>query len=136
MRIAGMTWGGGIVVALWSLAGCGGSDSMVQVTGVVTLDDKPIERGAILFVPAEGKGPTAGGEIKGGRYTVRVPRGVMKVSVTAPKVVGKKKLYPTPNSPEMEVTEEALPAKYNERTELKVEVTSGANQKDFALRSG
>jgi hypothetical protein len=130
-----MAWGGGIVVALGSLAGCGGSDSMVKVTGVVNLDGKPIEKGAILFVPVQGNAPTAGGQIKAGRYTVQVPPGTMKVSISAPKVVGKKKLYPTPNSPEMEVTEEALPAKYNERTELKFEVTSGTNQKDFDLRS-
>ena len=135
MRSAGMAWGGGLLVALGTLTGCD-SGAMVKVTGVVTLDGKPIEKGAITFVPADGKAPTTGGPIKAGRYTVQVPRGLMKVSITAPKVVGMKKLYSTPNSPEMEVTAEALPAKYNEATELKVEVTAGTKQQDFELRSG
>ena len=42
-------------------------------------------------------------------------------------------LTPTPNSPEMDVTEEGLPARYNEKTELTLEVKAGTNRKDWPL---
>ena len=59
----------------------------------------------------------------------------MKVSISGAEGCRKKKIYPTPDSPEMPVTVEAIPAKYNERTELTIEVTSGANEKEFDLQS-
>jgi hypothetical protein len=59
----------------------------------------------------------------------------MKVSISAPKVVGKKKIYPTADSPEMPVTREALPARYNEQTELTLDVTAGTISKDWELTS-
>jgi hypothetical protein len=124
---------GGTLVLLLALGGCAQKDG--HVSGAVTLDGQPVEDGAILFVPVDGTTSTAGGQIKGGRYSVRVPPGSMKVSISAPKVVGKKKIYPTPNSPEMPITVEALPARYNERTELRLDVHAGANRKDFELRS-
>jgi hypothetical protein len=124
---------GGVLAALLALAGCGGGKT-AQVNGTVKVDGKPVESGAIMFVPVDGKTSTAGGEIKDGRYSVQVPVGAMKVSISAPKVVGKKKVYPTPNSPEMPVTKEALPARYNEQTELRLDVKPGTNPKDFDLQ--
>jgi hypothetical protein len=59
----------------------------------------------------------------------------MKVSLSATKVVGKKKIYPTPESPEMDITVESLPARYNENTELTLDVKPGKNEKDFPLTS-
>ena len=124
-------WAGFLVAAL-TLAGCGG-DGTAEVTGNVTVDGTPIEAGAIRFVPVDGKSPTAGAEIKQGRYAARVPVGPAKVGISMSKVVGKKKLYATPNSPEMPITAEALPPKYNEKTELTFDVQPGRNEKDFAL---
>lgn len=125
---------GGIAVACGLLAGCS-DDGLALVEGTVTVDGQPVVSGAITFVPADGGAPTAGGMITDGRYRVRVPPGVMKVSISVPKVVGKKKIYPTENSPEMPVTIEALPAKYNERTELQMEVKPGKNEKNFPLKN-
>jgi hypothetical protein len=52
-----------------------------------------------------------------------------------PKVVGTKKIYDTPDSPVMPITVEALPARYNEETELKIDVKPGTNTQDFHLKS-
>jgi hypothetical protein len=116
------------------LSGCG-AEGMGQLSGTVNLDGKPLETGTITLIPVDGATATAGGEIKDGRYQVEAPLGTMKVSLSAPKVTGSKKLYDTPDSPTMPITVEALPARYNQRTELKVEIKSGANQKDFDLQS-
>jgi hypothetical protein len=134
MRMRCAAWGAGFVAVL-ALAGCGDAGSMAEVKGKVTFDNKPVESGAIAFYPVDGKAPTAGGAIKDGQYDVKVPVGLAKVTISAPKVVGKKKLYNTPNSPEGLITAEALPAKYNEQSELQFEVKPGRNEKDFELRS-
>jgi hypothetical protein len=123
---------GGLLVSLLALAGCG--DHMTgEVSGTVTLGGTPVQAGAITFIPVDGKTGTAGGAIKEGRYSARVPVGLMKVSISVPKVVRMKKLYNTPNSPEMPWTDESAPARYNAKTELRFEVAPGANEKDFAL---
>lgn len=114
------------------LVGCGGGDS--TVTGVVKVDDKELEKGTITFTPADGKSKVTGGSIENGHYSVRVPQGKMKVSISAPKVIGKKAVYATPNSPVMPVTAEDLPARYNEKTELEFDVQAGTNSKDWELK--
>ncbi len=122
-----------LAVAL-GLCGCGGGGPQKgEVSGAVAYDGKPVEDGAITFIPADGKSPTAGAAIKGGKYAATVPVGNMKVSISASKVIGTKKLYDTPDSPVRQITAEALPAKYNEKTELRYEVKAGPNVKDFDL---
>ena len=133
MPIERRLWAGAALAALLALAGCGAREG--QVGGTVKVDGKLLEKGSILFVPIDGKSSTSGGEISNGRYSVKVPVGPMKVSISAPKVVGKKKIYPTPDSPEMPITQEALPGRYNEQTELKLDVQPGKNEKDFDLQS-
>ena len=86
MRIVRASCGGVLLVILVVLAGCGGG-SIGEVSGTVKVDGEPLKTGAILFVPADGKTQTAGGNIEDGRYSVKVPVTVMKVSITAPKVL-------------------------------------------------
>ena len=132
MRFPTSAWIGAALLSLLTLTGC---DGLSEVRGTVTLDDRPLESGAIMFTPVDGNTQVTGGKIRDGRYSVRVPQGVMKVSISAPKVVGKKKIYPTADSPEMPVTREALPARYNEQTELTLDVTAGTISKDWELTS-
>lgn len=54
-------------------SGCGGGDGLerASVTGKVTLDGKPLERGAIQFIPTGGDSRGAAwGEIAAGSYTI------------------------------------------------------------------
>jgi hypothetical protein len=120
--------------AVCALASCGDS-SLSQVSGKVTVDGQPMEKGAISFFPTDGKSPTTGGAIKAGQYQVQVPVGAMTVKISMPKVVGQKKLYNTPNSPAYPVTAEALPPRYNDQTTLKLEVKPGTTTKDWELQS-
>jgi hypothetical protein len=120
---------------LLALVGCGQGPKMAEVSGKVSVDGKPIEKGAITFIPENGVGPTTGGTIEEGEYAVLVPYGRMKVSISAPKVVGMKKLYNTKHSIERPVTAESLPARYNEKTELVVDVAPAKNEKNWELMS-
>jgi hypothetical protein len=128
------TAGAGVfLAALLVLVGCG--EKTTTVSGTVTLDGKPLPEGAISFFPKDGQAPTAGSTIKDGQYSAKLSPCPMKVTISAPKVVGTKKIYDTPDSPVMPITKEALPAKYNEESTLELEVKPGPNRKDFELTS-
>ena len=58
------------VMSLAATAGCGGPPPAVA-RGRVTLDGEPLAHGTIAFLPADGKGPTAGGLVTAGGYEVR-----------------------------------------------------------------
>ena len=122
----------GLVACALAAAGCDGS-GLADVSGTVTVDGTPIEEGAITFYPVDGQGQTAGGPIKDGKYSVPVSVGKMKVSISYPRAIGKKKLYNTPESPEGIIWKEGLPGRYNEQSELTFEVKSGKNTKDWEL---
>lgn len=125
-----------ILASMLILTGCGSGDGLNEIKGSVKLGGQPVESGAISFYPADGKTQTTGGEIKSGRYAVRVPTGEMKVAISAPVVTGKKKVYNTPNSPVMDVSKESIPDRYTtEKTELRYEVKPGSNDKDFDLEA-
>jgi hypothetical protein len=127
---------GFLAVTLLTAAGCTDSGPLMgEVTGLVLVDGQPAKKGGITFIPVDGKSATAGAEIKDGRYTAKVPLGMAKVDIRVSKVVGKRKLYDTPDSPWQEELAEVLPAKYNDSTELRFEVKSGRNDKEWDLKS-
>ena len=52
------------------------------------------------------------------------------------KVVGKRKMYETPDSPTVDVVEELLPERYNAQSELSITVKAGSQEAEFPLESG
>ena len=123
-----------VVVALGCVVSLGCSDPNIGiVSGMVLVDDAPAN-GSISFVPTNGKTAPQGGEIVDGAYEVTLPIGDAKVEIRVSKVVGEKKIYEQdPNSPVQDVLAEALPARYNDETELTYDVPSGKSTKDFDL---
>jgi len=122
-------WG---LMAAIAITGC--SDPNVGVVrGTVTINGVPPKSGSIAFFPTDGKSRIAGTEIVDGQYTLEVPRGPAKVEVRVPKVVGQKKLYDTPESPVKDLMAESLPPKYNDATELTLDVQPGENRQDYDL---
>jgi len=121
-------------IALW-MAGCSSGTSEGNVTAVVTVDGQPLKEGSISFVPVDGKSSTAGGSITDGKFTGKVPLGEMKVQIRAKKVIGKKKMYDTPDSPVVEEVEELLDEKYNDKTELTMTVAAGDQTKTFEVKA-
>ena len=90
---------------------------------------------SITFIPTDGKSPTAGSPVENGKYTARVPVGTAKVEIRVPRTVGKPKAAKAGPGAEGDLVEESLPAKYNDNTELRMEVKSGQNNKDWDLKS-
>jgi hypothetical protein len=115
--------------------GCNRSGSeLAPVTGRVTLDGKPLAGARLRFQPeATGGSPSYGTADKDGRYELGYKRGMAGallgwhvVRIEAGSTEGEGGA----NAPR------ALPARYNEQTELRREVKAGENQIDFELESG
>jgi len=123
------------VLCCAAMAGCGEKSNRGTVSGNVTLDGQPIASGTIRFVPSDGGTATSEAMIADGKYSVSVPAGEKRVSISSSKVVGKRKAYDTPESPTMDIVQEAVPARYNAQSELKLTVQAGSQQKDFELTS-
>ena len=128
-------WFGCLLVAVAMVAGCDSGPPMGDVTGTVTVNGAPAKTGAVSFFPVDGKAGTAGAVIEDGKYSARVPVGKARVEIRVPKIVGYKKLYATPNSPTQPIMEEVLPAKYNEQSEIELEVQRGKNEKNYDLKT-
>jgi hypothetical protein len=124
-----------VCLALAVTAGCSPDSGKAAVTGTVTLDGQPLKSGLIRFIPADGRTPTAEATITDGEFTAQVPLGEKRVSISAPKLVGKRKAYETPDSPTVDIVEELLPARYNVTSELTLRVTGGRQKADFMLES-
>lgn len=114
-------------------AGCGARTPQVHpVAGRVTLDGAALDTGLIRFAPKP-PGAPVGAAIAGGAYALKAPAGECRVEITSAKVVGRRKAYDTPDSPLVDVTEEAVPAKFNATSTLVFEVRPGSNSKNFDL---
>jgi hypothetical protein len=121
-----------IAVALFAVAGCSPS-TKGEVSGTVTMDGKPVEDGMIAFFSVDRSAPTAGGRISDGRYDVVVNPGLCRVEIRVSKVVGEKKLYETADSPVRPIRAEALPPRYNDQSELQIDVKLGTNEQNYDL---
>ena len=113
--------------------GCTADVKRGTVSGTVTLDGQPLKSGTIRFDSADGRTAAADATITDGKFNVTLPPGDKRVSITSPKVIGKKKMYDTPDSPVYDLTEELLPKRYNAQSTLTMTVTADAQEKEFSL---
>jgi hypothetical protein len=134
-RLARIVVWSGWFLALACAGGCSSEAGKGSVNGEVVLDGVPLKEGTIRFVPSDGQTATADAAVSQGRFSATVPVGEKRVEITAPKVVGKQKMYDTPDSPVVDQVEELLPARYNVRSELTMTVQKGSQQKRFELKS-
>ena len=114
------------------ITGCGGPETST-VTGAVTVDGKPLDKGVITFTSPDGKTATA--EIKSGNYEARTSPGTNRVQISAPVVTGTRPEYNAPDAPRVEITEESLPERYHTKSDLTMDVKPGRNIKDWAVES-
>jgi len=113
-------------------AGCS-EPRLGTVSGTIVVDGAPAEIGSIAFFPLDGQAATSGAAVEQGRYQAVVPLGKSKVEIRVSKVVGQKKLYDAPDSPVQAVMAEVLPPRYNDASELAIDVVPGPQQRDFDL---
>ena len=130
-----------IAVLVVAISGCAPGTKTVPVSGVITLDGKPLPEAHVTFQPAtEEKVPDAGSFAftdTNGAYSLRTFEGEQPGAV-----VGKYRVAITPVTPSYDgdpakrPPTKTLPAKYNRQTELLFEVTSGGTDKaNFDLKS-
>ncbi len=130
-----------VATGLLVLTGCGSVP--VKIRGKVTLNGTPVEAGTITFIPEDQtKGRSGGASIAQGAYQVDAgnppPPGMYRIEITAPKKTGNKIPAGSPAPPGTMIDEmtEAVPTKYNTKSELKRELKAGDNVFDFDLTSG
>ena len=123
----------GCIIMLASMSGCGKEEAKATVTGEVTFNGKPIERGTITFVAAEGNASPVTVEITNGKYEAATTAGSKKVMIAGTRVLRKIKDPGDPDGPLLEQTEDYVPDKFNVNTELKLDVQKGANTKNWDL---
>jgi hypothetical protein len=110
------------------VVGCGGGPKTTTVAGTVTFNGQSVDDGTVVFEPAEGKKAVTVAVVKGGQYSQPVPPGSYKIKVYWPKV-------PTPGStnPYKEAGER-IPEKFNQKTNLTLDVGSDTLQKNWELK--
>ena len=115
--------------------GCGKSD-MGAVSGVVTLDGKPLQDAFLEFIPTGPTGSTSNGRTnESGEYELMFTRdqagawlGPHRVRITTRDVKADE------NGREIWLPEK-LPDRYHKKTELTCDVQAGNNRFDFDLKS-
>ena len=105
------------------------------IVGTVTLDHQPLVEGVVRFVPVDGSLPTASAPIADGTYQLELTAGTYRMEFSAPQVTGKRKMYDTPDSPEVDIVVELLPERYNVRSALEIQVHRGRNRHEQELSS-
>ena len=114
------------VIAMTMLAGCSSSTTHGTIQGTVTLDGTALDDGVVRFVPVDGASQTASVNVVAGEFKAVVPIGKTRVEFSAPKVIGRQKMYETADSPEVDVVGELLPARYNVQSQLTLDVAAGS----------
>ena len=120
---------------LLTVQGCSRSGKL-EVTGQVSLDDKPLDDGTIDFFPLNGQGPSAAGIIAQGRYSVPIVAGEMRVVIQGFKQVGTQQMQHGAKMITVPIREPIVPKQYNAESQLQVQVDSSHLTHDFPLKSG
>jgi len=124
-----------LVVCLAVMAGCSqkppGMPDVAPTSGVVTMDGQPLGGVGIVFMTEKGGQVAFGGTDATGRYEMRYT-GKYKGAVIGTNVV--KISTPTEQAPPPN-WKDPIPAKYNEKSELKADVKAGENTFNFDLTS-
>ncbi|PQO38605.1 carboxypeptidase-like regulatory domain-containing protein [Blastopirellula marina] len=116
------------------LPGCfGGGDTpdLADVSGVVTLDGKPLAEATVLFQPLSGR-PSAGTTDQDGKFRLRYTASETGAKIGDHKVIIRKEVAGKDRGGES-VWKETVPDIYNQRTTLTATVEPGTNTINFEL---
>jgi hypothetical protein len=132
---------GPVLLALVVWGGCADSaDDLPReaVSGTVTLDGQPLEKGMIQFIPAVGRGETqAGAPIERGSYSIPKREGPVpgRYMVVITASAGGDAAPGSAPGKAVAVPKELIPAEYNTKSTLSFEVKKGEeNRGEFQLK--
>lgn len=121
-----------VLCGVVAVTGCNpkpkGMPDLAPVTGTVTLDGQPLSTATISFSTPDGQ-VSVGGLDGNGRYEMRYS-GPYKGAAVGPNTVSIKTRTDHPVGPNWK---DPIPAKYNTKSELNVDVKPGPNTFDFEL---
>ena len=125
------------VACLPLIAGCS-KGTEASIGGNVTLDGSPLNDATITFIPTTGgQRQAAWATINAGKYSISAASGLglgqFRVEVRALRPMGDKMPSIDPTLPIP--AKEAVPSRYNSKSELAVEIKPGANTANFDLKS-
>ena len=126
-----------LILALGLCMGCG----RTRIEGRVTLDGEPVDGGTISFFQGSGPGSDKGNSaIMAGKYEIAGDRarnltpGTYTVQIHWIQKLAKAGANPA-NVDTSPAVKELIPPKYNSKSTLTKEITSGTNKVDFDLQS-
>ena len=128
-----------VSLSLLIALGCSQADQdrRAEVSGAVRVNGEPLATGSITFRPTAGNdGPTAGGAIANGQYHVVRAKGVTlgKNQVVIQSTVKTGRQVGGSRGVLEDEQVQAIPARYNDQSEIVCDVQPGSNQLDFDLK--
>ena len=128
------------LLGMLAFAGCGPKSDLLGVTGEVSLDGTPVPSGSIRFTSVgTDQVSSTGTMIRDGKYAIPQERGlrpgtyqivISAADENAPKVMARD----ASGRPQLEVSQEMIPAEYNVDSQKTVEVTAdGENHFVFPI---
>ena len=123
-----------MIVAVVGCGAGGASGSREPISGTVTVDGQPLDRGYLVFEPKSGQPTQSGGMISAGTFSVPAEKGADPGTYSVAIFAEAKPPATTaePGTPEYEQAmaasqgdQIAIPEKYNVKTELTAEVKAG-----------
>ena len=119
-----------VAVMLSGASGCGKRPTVI--TGVVTLDGRPVPGAWVDVLPIAGDAPTAGGFADArGRYRLNVSPTTYALCVRAERATGERRLVDDPAQPAgttVEVREQYLPMRFTREDLTPFKVTAVAEK--------
>ena len=121
------------------ITGCSSNESgpkLLQVTGTVTLDGQPIPEANILFKDPNGENKSYFASVKEGSFSTKIEAGKRIAIISANRQSKDKMVDNAEGTGKEPAMEQYLPAKYNEKSTLEIEVKPDSeNQFPFDLKS-
>lgn len=126
----------GLLCCLLAAAGCGRTSGLDvrPVAGTVKVDGVPLADGRITLTGLTGDTRGFSALIERGRFRVEAFPGKARVAITAYREVPGEMVSGGPGAPTVPKRVQFIPARYNDQTELEIDVPpGGARSLDFDL---